>query len=763
MSRLSFPASYVIWIYLKGCCSVAKGPTKSMWLRMLVILLVITVGTMSISGVRLATIMLVDSAEYQQKAAEQQLFDTELTPIRGDIYDNQMNKLATSATVYTVYITPKDIVALDDPEVKRNLIADGLSEILKLDRQKVYDFTTKSNGYVIVKKKVEKPEADEVRKFISSNKLGSMVGLDESSKRYYPNDNLASVVLGFVGDDNQGLAGVEAYYETQLKGVPGRMVAAKNARGADMPFSYEKVIKETPGNSLQLTIDSYIQHVAEKYLEQSVIDNNVSERGVCIVMDVNTGAILGMAVKDDFDPNSPFELNTSDTAKLDGLAGDERSKLLAELRNKQWRNKAVSDPYEPGSVFKIVTGSAAIEENVTDINKHYNCPGYIVVAGQRYSCHKNTGHGAETLTQAFENSCNPVFITFGQLLGVNTFSRYFDAFGMTQKTGIDLPGEASPMYHKEANMGPVELASTSFGQTFKITPIQLITAISASVNGGTLVQPHVVKQILDENLNVIETKTPSTKRQVISKESSDMICRLMESVVANGSGKNAYVPGYRVGGKTGTSQKVADELSGTGEKLRISSFCGVAPMDNPQIAVLVVLDEPHGANIYGGTIAAPVSGQIMADILPYLGLEPQYTEAELAVMDMRAPNVVGKSVKDAETAIKAEGLHPKIVGDGATVERQVPSSTQSVSKNGVVVLYTEGGGNKKMVTVPALTGLTVSGVNTAVSNANLNVTFSGASLTASGVISYRQSIEPNQEVEAGTTITVYFRGEDNVE
>ncbi len=730
-----------------------------MWLRMMIVMLALVVGTMGVSAFRLGKLMLADAEFYQNKASEQQLYDTELSPTRGDIYDAKMNVLATSATVWTVYITPKNIKNAE----QKNLIADGFSEILSLDRDKVYAMTEKSNGYVIVKKKVEKPEADKVRAYISDNKLGSMAGLDESSKRYYPNDSLASTVLGFVGDDNQGLAGVEAYYETQLKGVPGRMVAAKNARGANMPFSYEKMVDATPGSSLVLTIDSYVQHVAEKYLEQAVRDNNVSNRGACIVMNVNTGEVLAMAVKDDFNPNSPFTLSEADQQKLEGLEGEERTSKLSELRNKQWRNKAVSDPYEPGSVFKVVTGAAAIEEHVTDTSKRYNCPGYIVVAGQRYNCHKTTGHGAEGLAQAFQNSCNPVFITFGQLMGTSTFSRYFDAFGLTKKTGIDLPGEATSMYHAEAKMGPVELASTSFGQTFTITPIQLITAVSAAVNGGYLVQPHVVSRILDGEGNVTKSVETVRKRQVVSSETSKLVCEMLESVVSEGGGGNAYVPGYRVGGKTGTSQKIADELQGSGERLRISSFCGIAPMDNPQVAVLVMLDEPHADNVYGGTIAAPVGGQVLGDILPYMGIEPQYSEEELKTMAIKPPNVVGKSKGEAKNEIQAAGLQVKLVGGGDKIERQVPASSQSIAKNGVVVLYTEGAGENSMVTVPNLTGMAVAGVNSTAASANLNVAFSGGSLTSGQAVSYRQSVEEGQQVEAGTTITVYFRAEDNVE
>lgn len=736
---------------------MATGPTKSMWIRMTAIMLILAVGLMSMSIVRLTQIMVINSDFYQEKASEQQLYDTELSATRGDIYDANMNVLATSATVWTVYVTPNDF----ENDTERETAAKGLSDILGLDYDTVLGYTKKNSSYVIVKKKIEKDLADQIRQFISDNTLGSVIGLDESTKRYYPNGSLASVVLGFVGDDNQGLAGLESYYDTTLTGVPGRVVAAKNARGADMPFSYEKLIEATPGDSLVLTIDSYIQHVAEKYLEQAVEDNSVTERGVCIVMDVNTGGILAMAVKGDYDPNDPFTLaSASDQAEVDALEGDERSSTLTELLNHQWRNKAVSDPYEPGSVFKIITGSAAIEEKVTDDSKSYNCTGYIVVAGQRYACHKTSGHGVENLTQAFQNSCNPVFITFGQLLGVHTFSHYFDAFGLTQTTGIDLPGEATSIYHSEENMGLVELASSSFGQTFKITPIQLITAVSAAVNGGYLVQPHLVSQILDSDGNVVKNIDTVQKRQVISEETSAKICSLLEAVVDGGSGKNAYVAGYKIGGKTGTSEKVADELENSGEKLRISSFCGIAPTDDPEVAVLVLLDEPHASNVYGGTIAAPVGGEVLADILPYLGYEPTYTDEEESLTS-KVPDVVSASVSSAKSSLSSSGLNARVVGDGETVISQNPSEGQTVADGGTVVLYTDSTSETKMSTVPNFDGMTVAQVNSASSSAGVNVSFSGADLTASGVVAYKQSVDASVEVASGTVVTVYFRSEDS--
>ena len=747
---------------------MAKGPNRSMILRIIAVWSVMTLCMFGLIGGRLVYLMVVKSDFYQQKAAQQQLYDTELAAERGEIYDRNGDLLATSAQVWTVYITPNSFKSITD-EAKLNAvksdIATNLSAILGLDYQTVLDYTNKSTSYVKVKTNVEKPEADLVRKYISESqyKVGSYIGLDESSKRYYPNDSLASVVLGFVGVDNQGLSGLELQYDDELTGIPGRVVAAKDATGNDMQMSYELEIAATPGNSLITSIDSYVQSVCEKYLQQAITDNKVTERGAVICMNVNTGEILAMAVKEDFDPNNPFILSAADQAIVDALEGDEKTAMLSELRNMQWRNKAVSDTYEPGSVFKIVTAAMALEEGVTSLGSHYNCNGYIVVAGQRYNCHKRSGHGAETMTQAVQNSCNPVFITFGQQLGATTFSKYFEAFGLSRKTGIDLPGESTPVYHTLDKMGVTELASSSFGQTFNITPIQMITAISAAVNGGYLVQPHIVNEIRDVDGNTVKSVGSSVKRQVISTETSETIRVLMEAVVDGGGGKNAYVSGYRIGGKTGTSQKVS-KINQTGETgLYVASFCGVAPINDPEIAVLVILDEPHGDAYYGGTIAAPVGGQILSEILPYLGYEPQYSEEELSKMAVKIPSVTGLSVEKAKQAINEKGLTYKIIGDGDTIVKQFPAATDSLYSDGLVMLYTSGESQPEKVQVPDFNGLTLSGVNELASSKKINVQYSGISSSGSGVVAYKQSIEQGTEVDAGTIVTVYFRTTETAE
>lgn len=745
---------------------MSKKPTKLMWTRMITVVLLITLTMFCVTGVRLADIMIVNGEFYKEKASEQQLYDTETTALRGDIYDCKMNLLATSATVWNVYVTPNDFKkAYTDTtkaEQAKQAIANGLSSIIDVESSKLLEQLNQKSSYVIVKRNIEKTLADKVRKFIKDGKYGEVIGLDESSKRYYPNDSLASTVLGFVGSDNQGLYGVEYTYDTQLTGTPGRVVASKNAQGSDMKFSYEYVEEAKKGDTLVLTIDSYIQEVAEKYLDEAVKENKVANRGTCIVMNVNTGAVLAMAVSGDFNPNDPFTLSKEYTSQLKGLSGKKKTEKTKELQNKMWRNKAVSDTYEPGSVFKIITCAAALEEGVTTPSTSYHCSGNITVAGRTYNCHLTTGHGTQTLSQAMQNSCNPVFISLGQMLGVKTFLKYFRAFGLAEKTGIDLPGESISTFHTEKTMGPVELASEAFGQTFNITPIQLITAASAAVNGGYLVQPHVVGEVRDADQKTVTAAKNLKKRQVISKETSKTIANMLYEVVAIGGGKNAYVAGYKIGGKTGTSQKVAENLTQNKENLYIGSFLGVAPADNPEIAILFMLDEPMGDNYYGGTISAPPGGKILSEILPYLGYEPHYTEKELETMAKNVENVTGAKVSSARATLQNAGFKVKIVGDGETVNAQMPEAGAKIFDGGVVVLYT-GKSNSKTAEMPDLTGKSVSQVNEAATNAGFNVSFEGSSLDAGGIVSYRQSIEKGTKTKLGTTVTVYFRDNNTVD
>lgn len=743
---------------------MAQKASKIMTNRIFIIMLIIIIALSGVSSVSLINIMIIKGEEYQTKASEQQLYDSLVTAPRGDIYDRNMQVLATSSTAWTVYITPnaiKKIKKADERDAVRDTIAKGLSEILDVEYDAVYKNTDKNSYYVIVKKKIEKSDADKVRKFIADNKLTKYIGLDETTKRYYPNDSLASVVLGFVGSDEQGLSGLEKYYDNEMTGIAGRVVAAKNALGTDMPFTYEKVEEAVKGNSLVLTLDSYVQYTAEKYLETAIEQNKVAERGAAVVMNVNTGAILAMAVKGDFNPNEPFVLSAADQEKVNAETDEtKKTTLRNELLNRQWRNKVISDSYEPGSVFKVVTAAIAIEENLVNKGNSFYCNGHTSVAGQRYGCWKHGGHGTQNLPQAIANSCNPAFITIGQLVGVPTFSKYFKAFGFAEKTGIDLPGESRSTYHKQENMGVVELASSSFGQTFNVTPIQMMAAISAAVNGGYLVQPHLVSKTVNQENKVVSTTTTTYKRQVISKTTSETMRELMGFVAQNGA-KNSLVAGYKIGAKTGTSQKVS-KIQATGDTyLYIGSCMTVAPIDNPEIAVLVMLDEPKGSNYYGGVISAPVNAKIMADVLPYLGYEPSYTEEEIKKLAIDVPEAVGLTTDEAKAKITAAKLEYKIVGNGDKVVRQLPEAGNKVSTGGVVILYTENTELEK-VTVPNFTGLTATEVNVMASKLGINIEFSG-NISISGLRAYNQSVSQGTQVDVGSIVTVYFRDESAVD
>lgn len=744
-------------------------PDKQMNVRLRVMMILLILALSCVSIISLINIMIINGEKYQNEASEQQLYDSLVTAPRGDIFDRNMQTLATSSSAWTVYITPNGIKKIKDDgdrELVRKTIAENLSQILEVDYEKVYGYTDKNSYYVVVKKKIEKSVADKVREFIADKRYEDLelvryIGLDETTKRYYPNDSLASVVLGFVGSDEQGLAGIESYYDNTLTGIAGRVVAAKNAAGTDMPLTYERVEEAIKGKSLVLTIDSYVQYTAEKYLQMAIDENQIAERGAAVVMNVNTGAIIAMAVKGDFNPNEPFNLSVEDSKKIEELTDEkEKEKLENELMNRQWRNKAVSDTYEPGSVFKVITAASAIEENLINKNSTFYCNGSANVAGQHYNCHKLQGHGTQSLAQSISNSCNPAFITIGQLVGVNTFSKYFEAFGFGEKTGIDLPGEAMSTYHKQENMGPVELSSSSFGQTFNVTPIQLMTAISACVNGGYLVKPHLVEKTIDSNGKVEKLENEKSKRQVISKKTSDTMCELMQFVAENGA-KNALVTGYKVGAKTGTSQKVS-KIQATGDHyLYIGSCLSVAPAINPEIAVLVMLDEPKGDKYYGGIISAPVNSRIMGDVLPYLGYEASYSEEELKKLAVKVPEVVGFAVADAKTKISGGKLQYQVVGSGETVLRQLPEAGNQVLSGGVVILYTEES-SEKSVTVPDMVGLTATEVNKTAASAGINIEFSG-NTTSSGLKAYRQSIDAGQSVDAGTIVTVYFRDDTTVD
>ncbi len=703
---------------------------------------------------RLAKLQIVDYEMYQQKAIEQQTRDTVIKPKRGTIYDRNGKVLAESASAETVFISPVNI----KDETEANLLADGLSEILGIDRDKILKKTeNKKSYYEELKKRIEKPEADKVREFINNNSLKS-VHLAEDSKRYYPYGNFASHILGFVGDENTGLDGIEAVYDAELRGVSGRVISAKNASGSDMPFKYEKYVDAQNGLNVVLTIDEVIQHFLEKQLEAAVIEHDVKEGATGIVMDVTNGEILALAMKNDYDPNDPFTITDEKMlAEIAALPADQQTEAKQQAWYKMWRNKAISDTYEPGSVFKTITASMALEENVVSQNDHFNCPGYMVVANRRISCWKTAGHGSETFVQGVQNSCNPVFMTVSAKVGRDTFYKYFSAFGLTEKTGIDLPGEASNagLYHKLDALNPVELAVSSFGQTFKVTPLQMLTAISAVANGGTLYTPHVVKSLVDDEGVTKKSIDPIAKRQVISEETSKEVCAILETVVSEGTGKNAYVRGYRVAGKTGTSEKI-DKKNEQGEvDKKIVSFMGFAPADNPKIAVLVLLDEPGHKDASGGSAVAPLVGKILEESLKYLKVEPVYTDGEMVTKDVTTPDLINESVASAAERLKNLGLADSLHGNGDTVTDQIPKPGAKLPEGGTVILYSGDAKPESKAEVPDVVGLTPDQATKKITSAGLYINMTGTK-KKSGLKATKQSPAAGTVLDIGAVVTVEF-------
>lgn len=738
---------------------MAKNPSVKMKKRMLLVIVVLTVIGFTTLVSRLFKLQLVDGEMYQQRALAQQMRSTSITAARGSIYDTNGKILAKSATVWTVYISPAEI---KDEETLQK-IASKLSELLGVSEETIIERgQNKSSYYEIIKKKVEKEVADQITQFASDENIKG-INLEPDIKRYYPYNNLASTVLGFVNDENIGAYGLESYYNDTLSGSDGKVVSIKNAWGTDMPYRYQELYEAQDGNNLVLTIDVTIQQIVERYLEVAVKENNVSNRATAIVMDVETGAILAMATKPDFDPNNPNEI--TDPLALERLnaiedkTSEEYKTALLEEQYEQWRNKAISDPYEPGSVFKIITASSALETGVVTMDSNFYCTGSHVVSGTTIRCWKHGGHGAQTFVDAVKNSCNPAFMMIGASLGAENLYNYVDNFGLLEKTNIDLPGEATGIFHSFDTLnkpGGVELASTSFGQTFKVTPIQLLTAVTAAVNDGKLMQPYIVKQVTDVNGNVISTTEPKVVRQVVSEEVSEQIRYILEQVVVSGSGKVAYRPGWRIGGKTGTSEKL-DQLDENGQTdAWISSFFGFAPANDPKISVLVLLDEPHVDNVYGSVIAAPVVGNIINEVLPYLGVEPQYTEEEKQDGEVTVPYVLNMESADASSAIIQKGLNFILKGDGGKIIKQLPEAGVSIEKGGTVIIYTDEEETTETVKVPNVIGLSPQRATSVILNSDLNIKIEGIEGESENSVATVQSHDEGEEVLPGTVITVTF-------
>lgn len=732
-----------------------KGPAQRLRQRTAILILLILVLGFGAAVLRLTYLTTVQSSELQESAVDLQLADTTVSAKRGTIYDANGNVLAESASVWQVVMSPVNF----KNDKQRQAAAKGLSEIFDLEYNDVLDDTKQQSHYVVVKRRIESDEREKVLELIDTLKkdysCSGVIQLLDDYKRYYPKNSLASSVIGFTGSDDQGLEGIEYEYDSYLSGTPGRIITAQNARGTDMPFRYEQNVESEDGNNVYLTIDETIQSICEKYMQKGVEDNNVLNKGVCIAMDVNTGAILAMVTTDGYDLNNPYELSAKDKKKIKSTPKKKQAEAESAALSNMWRNKAVADTYMPGSVFKMCVASAALEENLVNEKTSFTCTGSISVEGETIHCSNISGHGTQNFVEVISNSCNPAFIQIGQMLGAGKFRQYYQGFGFSDKTGIDLPGEAEDSFWKEGKMGGVDLAVASFGQNFTITPIQMITACAAVSNGGYVVQPHVVSKITDSKGNVIKTVDKKIKRQVISDDTSKKMNEYLEYNTERQGAAAGYISGYKVAGKTGTTEKRGvTKFESSFSEDYISSFCGYAPADDPQIAMLVFFDTPDGDAYYGSQVSSPVFINIMSEVLPYLDVKTSYTDEELGYVDASAGDYTGVSVDEAKTAVEADGFTATVKGNGSTVISQIPTVSSGLQKGGSIVLYTDSDSQSETVSVPSLIGLSPDEVNDVASAYGLNVSFSGAT-TSSGTSS-SQNVEAGTSVSPGTVITVSF-------
>lgn len=757
-------------LFLKTLLTAKEQPmnvktTRSMRIRIIFVIVALCVFLTGYVSITLFNAAVVNSKEMSAMANDQQQSSFTIKAKRGTIYDRNNKVLAQSTTVWDIIISPGDIEEYEPQN--REFICKGLSEILDVKYETLIKACEDTESrYYVAKKKVDRDTVEKINKFILKNDLKNVsVYSVENSERSYPNGTLAASVLGFINENEEGY-GLEAYYNSYLKGVDGRVVSTTDADGDVMPYDYSSRFAAKDGNSLVLTIDETLQYYLEKNLEITVSQHKLANRSTGIIMNAKTGAIVAMTTAPGFDPNDPsYVYFENDRLTLAQMSADKKTeeeilKAKQDIWGKQWQNKAVSELYIPGSVFKMFTCASALEEEVVSLDSTFECSGIADVAGTKIRCWNIGGHGVSTLTEAMIRSCNPAFIKIGQLLGVEKFSRYFEAFGFTEKTGIDLPGEADSLYVKESDMGIVELSSSAFGQTTKVTPIQMVTAAAAVVNGGKLVTPYVVDKIIDGEGNVVKSAQTVVKRQVISEETSATMRQILEDVVTANGGGNAYMSGYRIGGKSGTSEKIDDYNSGKTPELRyVATFCAIVPIDDPEYVMLVVCDEPTSGYIYGSAIAAPVVSAVFKEGLEYMGIYPQYTADELAQQDVTVPWVGGYNSIRAEAQLTAAGLKAEYIGstDGTEVTGQVPSAGTVMPSGSTVMLYMGDIplSDYRMSTVPNVIGMTVEEANKALSNAGLNISISGAA-TGSEAKAVSQSVNSGLSVYRGTVIEVNF-------
>ena len=755
-----------------------RKKNKPLLFRTLFLLVLCGVAAFVVLAIRLYKLQIIDHDYYESQALLNQLGETTITASRGSIYDTNGKILAMSAAVENVFISPFEIER-DEQDIE--IISLGLSDILGVERASIVDMAANTKSqYQIVKYGVENEEARQVRDFISEYSLKGIY-LEPAVKRYYPNNTLASQVLGFVGMDNNGLDGVEQQFDDQLTGVDGRKIRLRNARGADLMLpEYDDYFEAQDGNNIVLTIDSSIQYYVEKHLAQAIIDYDVQNGATCIAMHAKTGAILAMANYPNYDPNDFLKLSDKDMESLSSIANaDEYSEALYDAQLRQWRNRALADTYEPGSVFKLITLSIALEENVTYPDDIFYCDGEMEIQGREpddpLHCWNLYGHGAQTLRDAMRNSCNIMSATLSLRIGARTYYKYIEAFGLFDRTGLDNSAEGRSLWWDESvflnRYNQSQLAAASFGQTFKVTPIQMITAAAAAINGGYLMKPYIVKQITDNDGSIIDSIEPTVLRQVISEETSSTVRSILEDVVNTGTGTNARVRGYRVGGKTGTSENVEqltdEQYSESMAKDYIVSFIGFAPADDPEIIILLILDKPSnetGLYISGGAMAAPVVGNMLADILPLcLGVRPQYTEEDMDEINVYIPRVVGKSVEEAQEALIDLGLEFRVIGNSMSVTSQLPMPNAYVASGTTVILYADEDTPKEEVTVPSLSGMPYSEAKRTLESSGLFIRTTGASRLNSRTEVSVQSIPAGEKTIYGSVIEVTLINKDAVE
>ena len=749
--------------------------------------------------VRILTLQTFSFEKYQSKVIEQITTSSPIAANRGKIYDRNGNVLATNITTYRLFISPSGIKTAEEENNKdySTLIAEGLSSLIEgVEYDFVYKQATEYTEYLdrTIERKVEESKADEIREFISENELENMVYLEAQSTRYYPAGDLAAHILGFASSDGEGLYGLELQYDSYLGGVDGYYIKARDSYGREMPFEYSSYIDAIDGYNLTTTIDSTVQSFLEEELAATVEKHQVTNRACGIVMDVNTGAILAMATSSPFDLNDPWKLDEVSESRLEELIedgydenSDEYNDLSRELLTTMWSNKAITESYIPGSTFKIVTSSMALEENVVSLTEAVNCPGHKTVLGQTIKCHETKGHGLLSFAQGLQQSCNVWFMTLGERVGIERYQEYVEIFGYNEKTGIDLPGEGNSIFASE--MTALDLAIYAFGQNFTVTPIQQITAVASVANGGQLLTPYLVEKITDNAGNVIFSHEINQRRETVSKETCELISQILEEGVSGDGGANkAYVAGYRVAAKTGTSEKKERECPKCGStgvpqtvdgKLQyVCSICkytggsddfdvsekyicstvAYAPADDPQIAVLIMVDEPNKGSLYGSTVAAPYVGNLLENSLPYLGVEALYSAEELENMRVKVSSYKNWSVSKATRTISELGLKYKVIGSGEYVTSQLPAAGTYIEEvSGTIVLYA-GDKPEANVTVPDLNGMVATTANQALINLGLNIRIEGADsyLSGTGYKVVAQSVAPGEKVAAGTVITVTF-------